>query len=182
LAAGPIRYAVRNGDADLIREFAPDFAGTGAELTNAAAENAEDPLKPLTMTFKYRIPGAFLEAESRVAGSLPYIWERRWFSSQLLNERLTPFERTYGVRFESTLHLHLPQGVTPAGAESLAFERNSEIAQAQRSARPAPDGLIINSVLRTSAGRFRPEQYRPYSEFLNQTLSSLEKDTILKLK
>lgn len=183
LAPGWLRGVVRDADpAELVRQLDPYVSGDGADLLEAHAEAADDTARPLVIKLRYRVPGALIDAGARVAATLPFLWERMWFELSPVKERIAPVDIPYSTVFRSSVTLHLDDGLAALDPASLALQRDSSLATAQRTAEVADGKLLIKTELRTRHAALPASEYGPCAALTSEVLNALERGVVLDRK
>jgi len=185
LAAGMMRATARRPADELIESIGLKLGSIGAEVRSAAAENADNTAAPLILRMSYVLPGAFIDAGSgaaggRLAGTIPFFWERRIFGTDFARDRGTPFEFGHEINLRSTVRVHTGPGLAALPPAALNFDLTGELARATSRVETSDGVTTIKAEFWVGSGRFPPEKYGPHAEFTSRVLGVLEKGLVLE--
>lgn len=144
----------------------------GLRVTRLTTSDLNDLVGPLRVTLHYTIPGRFDRQPGGWFGRLPAPWEFYYLSPTFLPDRRTPFERTVGFDFRSTVEVELPAGFKlaqlPPGPTAEFDAVNTQLQAAS-----TPTGLSLTSRIALPSGRFPAADYAAYHHALDAGLRAL---------
>jgi transglutaminase-like putative cysteine protease/tetratricopeptide (TPR) repeat protein len=142
-----LRSALKTGDATERRERVQRYLESGGRvlLEELSAENLTEPKNPFVIRVRYRIEGALHEADEKLVGNVPAIWERTMLEIVATEARRTPYRVEYPLVFESEIQVEAPAGYRIASKPSRIDGGESPLAQWKVSSDVSPDRLSIHA-------------------------------------
>jgi tetratricopeptide (TPR) repeat protein/transglutaminase-like putative cysteine protease len=174
-----LRSALKPGDALERRERVQRYLESGgrALLEELSAENLNEPRNPLVLRVRYRMEGALHEADEKLIGNVPAIWERTLLEIVSTETRRTPYRVEYPLLFESEIRVEAPAGYRIASKPSQADDGESLLAQWKVASDVSSDLLYIHSRNWRPSRHGSAEEYRELvaatESFLDATQTSL---------
>jgi hypothetical protein len=176
-----IRSSLKSGDSTARhRQIQSYLEPVGnAQLEDLEAQNVTEPGKPLVLHVRYRIDGALHQADERLVGRIPAIWERAFLDMSSSEERLTPYRVAYPVSIETETRVTAPDGYRIAKAPPAEEGGESVLAPWQVSTELSTDSLVVRSRSLRPSRRGPPEEYRDLAETIARFLDAAEPSIVL---
>jgi tetratricopeptide (TPR) repeat protein/transglutaminase-like putative cysteine protease len=142
-----LRSALKAGDAAERRERIQRYLESGGRvlLEDLSAENLTEPKNPFVLRVRYRMEGALHEADEKLIGNVPAIWERTMLEIVSTEARRTPYRVEYPLLFESEIQIEAPAGYLIASKPSRAGGGEGSPAEWKVASEVSSDRLWIHS-------------------------------------
>jgi transglutaminase-like putative cysteine protease len=157
-----LRSALKAGDAAERRERVQRYLESGGRvlLEELSAENLTEPKNPFVLRVRYRMEGALHEADEKLIGNVPAIWERTMLEIVSTEARRTPYRVEYPLVFESEIEIEAPAGYRIASKPSQAGGGEDIHAEWKVASEVSSDRLWIHSRNRRPRLQGTAEEYR----------------------
>jgi len=146
------------------------------ELVDLKIENIEDTVAPLTIDIAYSLKRQFQALEGQILGRIPTVWERRYLSTEAVDNRQTPFQIMVPLNFQSTIELNVPAGYKTPSSELFGKSQESPFLICKSTAQELGQTLKIQFSFTRQNGQFPATQYGSYRGAIEKALNVLEQD------
>ncbi len=152
-----------------------------AVLTGVRIDSLTAPDKPLRLEFTYSLSKQFRSSNGQLRGVLRAGFARTYLVASPADNRLTPFEITVPMSFESRIYVDAPAGFQAEPLEAMKPGLDPRFAIGEEQVQPQNNGLYLDFKLRQKTGRFKAPDYAAYRDTLAQALSLLEREVVFKV-
>jgi len=178
-AAAALRDVLRAYERPLWRDVLARSLGTpGIAVQDVDVRALDAPESPLEVRLVYALDGAFSRNGHGLAGRLPLGFEHPLLAFDRAKDRLTPFEVTTPLRFQSRVRLVPPPGASLPGDAVEASESGRFVRWRASRARRG-DALETAFELSREAGRFPADSFETYRGDVQKALDFLQSPVAL---
>ena len=153
---------------------------TDVDLTDAQIESLGETGKPLQMRLTYTLKNQFHPSNDRLTGILRAGFARLYLTASPIGNRLTPFEITVPLSFQSTSDIAVPPGFHAEQPESLSPQFDPRFASGEEQVRIENHRLTLEFKCLQLTGKFAASDYAAYRRTMAQVLSFLEREVVFK--
>ncbi|MEM7626490.1 MAG: DUF3857 domain-containing protein [Planctomycetota bacterium] len=144
----------------------------GLRLAAVSTSDLNDPDRPLEVTLRYTVTGAFEREADAWFGRLPAPWEVYYLTPAFLPQRRNDFAQAVGFTFRSAVDFNLPAGTRLASAPRERKYRHAAV-NARVSTQTTPTGLKLDAEIALPAGHYPAEEYAAYQDKVDRALRAL---------
>ena len=153
--------------------------GSGVQIRALETENVDNTAGPLVLRVRYLAGDRFDAVGDQIVGRLPAPWERRFLAEEFVENRETPFQVHFPVRYRSTVRFNVPEGYRVWTLEPFNRSRDGTFADWSVQATPGDRSITIECQVDRLAGHFEAGLYPTFQQEMAEAAGLLESSLVL---